>query len=178
MIRLRVAAAAAVLASGAAPAAMATTFADGVAGLQKFGCAVAQSHAGARTLVTVTCDQAQIIQELPVLQATGLMNPDITQTQVNAEPGMIGEGFLMQAVAAVIHPLYQSTNAQATSWDAGLNVADDYGHMRRHSVFTFDFSRALDQRINWENFGTANLLKVAPHFRLTPWGMRAANGSE
>lgn len=143
---------------------------DIVAGLKSFGCAMSSTKAGALTRVQVQCDQQKVIDNFPVLQKMGMMNPDITQTQINMMPSALAAVFLQEVTATLIHPLYQSTPAQETEWSSSLVVADAYGHAKAHTVFTFRFNRAIDARVNWDNFNDANLPKIAPNYVLTPWG--------
>lgn len=141
-----------------------------VAGMKAFGCYMQTAKTGALTRVQVECEQQKIIDNFPLLQKLGMMNPDITQTQINMMPSALSSVFLEEITATLIHPLYQSTDAQETSWIGGLIVADAYGHMKSHAVFTFRFTRALDGKVNWDNFNDANLPKIAPGYTLTPWG--------
>ena len=141
-----------------------------VAGLKVLGCDMYSTKTGAITRVQVECDQQKVINNFPVLQRIGLMNPDITQTQLNLMPSMFASIFLQEITASLIHPLYRDTPAQESVWSGDLIVADTYGHMRRATVFTFRFNRPLDGKVNWDNFNDANLSKIAPGFALTPWG--------
>jgi hypothetical protein len=141
-----------------------------VAGMKVFGCDMQTAKSGAVTHVQVLCDQQKVIDSFPLIQQMHLMNPDITQTQINVMPSALSSVFLQEMTATLIHPLYQSTGAQETSWVGGLIVADAYGHLKSHAVFTFRFNRTLDGRVNWDNFDDANLPKIAPGYALTPWG--------
>ena len=142
-----------------------------------FGCTVDSTPVGVVTRVNVTCDRQKVIEAMPMLQRIGLMNPDLTQTQLNAMPNTVATGFLLQDVGAMINPMYRGTSAQETAWDAALTVPDDYGHLQRKTVFSFHFTRALNNRIDWNNFEIANLAKVAPHFWFSPWGQRQIGGA-
>ena len=146
------------------------TLKDILPGLKMFGCTMASAKAGAITRVQVQCDQQKIIDNFPALQKMGMMNPDITQTQINMMPSALASVFLQEVTATLIHPLYQSTPAQETEWSSSLVVADAYGNAKSHTVFTFHFNRAIDARVNWDQFNDANLPKIAPHYALTPWG--------
>lgn len=143
---------------------------DILAGLKNFGCSMNTAKSGSITRVQVECDQQKIIDNFPALQKMGMMNPDITQTQINMMPSALAAVFLQEVTATLIHPLYQSTPAQETEWSSSLVVADAYGNAKSHTVFTFHFNRAIDSRVNWDNFNDANLPKIAPNYVLTPWG--------
>lgn len=97
------------------------------------------------------------------------MNPDITQTQLNLSPNVFAEVFMQEMTIALVQPYYQHKPGDRTLWGGALMVPDRYGHEADHLAFTFRFTRALDNRIDWEHFDEANMAKVAPDFQLTPW---------
>lgn len=141
-----------------------------VASLKVLGCDMQSAKTATITRVQVECDQQKVINNFPLIQQLGMMNPDITQTQINMMPSALAAVFLQEVTATLIHPLYEATTAQETAWSSALIVADTYGHMQTKTVFTFRFNRALDGKVNWANFNDANLPKIAPGFVLTPWG--------
>lgn len=147
-----------------------TSFNGIVAGAKVLGCVARTQTAGTATRVQVECDQQKVIDNFPILQKMGLMNPDITQTQLNMMPSALAAVFLAEFTASLIHPLYQSTAAQETMWSGQLVVADAYGNPKAHTVFNFRFTRSIDARVNWPNFNSANLSMIAPGYALTPWG--------
>lgn len=138
-----------------------------------FGCSVEHDKKGATSRVMVICDRQKVIDNFPMIQKLGLMNPDITQTQINMAPDAWASVFMQELAADLVHPFYQGTDAQNTAWYGALKAPDDYGHLQDHTVFTFRFTRALDAKIDWDHFEDANLSKIAPGFTLTPYGEMA-----
>ena len=149
-----------------------------VATYGNFGCAVTEQPHGAIDQILVSCDQEKIIEAFPTLQQLGFVNPDITQTQLNTMPTAFAGAFLLQITTSLIEPYYAAKHGDRTLWGGALLVPDRYGHEANHLAFTFRFTRALDQRIDWDHFQVSNLSKVAPEFQATPWWGAHAFGSQ
>lgn len=142
-----------------------------ISALKNTGCEVSTHEVSGVTNVGVSCDRDTIVKEIPALKDAGFLNPDITQTQINTAPNMICSVYVLEAVVAIIHPLYESSQKLNKShWSVALKLPDDYGNIQDQVMYTFDFNRALDKKINWDNFQTFNLYKVAPNFHLTQFG--------
>lgn len=152
------------------------TWSDATQALNSFGCSASRKPEHSATAISVTCDQKKFLVEMPALQKLGLINPDITQTQLNSTPDLYATGFLLMMTDSLIQPLYRDKKVGTTTWDAGLVVPDLYGNTKREKVFSFKFTRKLNDRINWDNFSATNLPKIAPEFRTTPWGVGALRG--
>jgi hypothetical protein len=60
-------------------------------------------------------------------------------------------------------------------FDSHASVPDDFGNVVDHVLFSYDFDRALFKKINWDKRETRNLIKVAPHFKMSDWFMIQAS---
>ena len=47
-------------------------------------------------------------------------------------------------------------------------IPDAYGNSERRELFSFDFTRAIFSKVNWDNFHPYNLTKIAPNFKFSP----------
>ena len=150
-------------------AATAASWAETVKAYAVLGCPIAEEAHGKTEEILVACDRDKVIAEFPKLQQLGLMNPDITQTQLNVTPNVFAEVFLQEVTAELVHPYYANKPGDHTLWGGALVVPDRYGHERSHLAFTFRFTRALNDRIDWDHFHDADMAKVAIQFQFTPW---------
>jgi hypothetical protein len=144
--------------------------------LAPYGCNATQSSGFWSTKVLVTCDRDTVIAHIPELQQRGAMSPLITQIQLKSEPNRYASTILMIVIDGAIQALYLNPKVQESEWDSGLVVRDSHGKSERHTAFTFRFNRDLYNKINWPRFSPANLVKVAPQFKATPWAVGALTG--
>lgn len=136
---------------------------------QGLACTIAKTPTGKTEHITVECDRAKVIANIPMLQQLDIINPDLTETQINLMPNTITMSFLLVDVAGLMPMVYKAVPMDQSDWTVVLKVADLYGHLQTKTAFTFRFNKALFDRINWDNFETQNFAKVAPGFRFSPW---------
>lgn len=64
-------------------------------------------------------------------------------------------------------PVYEeNANADKCSFEQTVTILDDYGNNKTVRAFSYNFTRAIYRKINWDNFPAQNMIKVAPGFRI------------
>lgn len=145
-----------------------------VSGQAVLGCAISEKPKHGATAVSVTCSRDKVIQEVPLLKKMGMINPEVTQTQINMMPNLIVMVFALEDAGLMVHEYFgDHPGVNETAWTVAIDVPDAYGNLHRQTAFRFNFSRALDRRINWDNFQPKNLESVAPRFSWGEWGQEA-----
>ncbi|HWG06028.1 MAG TPA: hypothetical protein VG271_13525 [Beijerinckiaceae bacterium] len=123
--------------------------------------------------VQVICSRKDGAARLPSLQAMQVFNPDLNQTFFATHPYSTSMFILTFAAVSTVMAEYRSDKAlDKLRFSIDLADTDIYGQENVTPAITFDFDRALFQRINWDNFETQNLGKVAKNFRIAPWMMQ------
>lgn len=49
-----------------------------------------------------------------------------------------------------------------------ITIIDDYGNDKTIPALSYNFTRDIYKKINWDNFPNQNMIKVAPGFRFDP----------
>lgn len=139
-------------------------------GLHTMGITVSRQENNGLTTLTIDCNEATAVESIPALQAKGVMNPNVTRTQVNLAPVSFSTMVALLGVVAYIQPLYHdSKNTNQLTAKVNLLTPDDYGHLQIHPLFSFSFSRDLFNRIDWDNFEDVRFPRVAAHFKYSQW---------
>ena len=114
-------------------------------------------------------DFKKIISNIDALKGMGLLNNDLSQTFVNLHPNRPVAAIATFAAVMTIIAEYRTEQTDQANFVVFLNIPDVYGKIQVQQLFSFDFNRKLFDRVNWDNFETANLAKIAPHFKFSPW---------
>ena len=129
--------------------------------------------------VSMDLDQNKYLDVIPTLQKRGTLNKDLSQTYINTHPFTLSMAWLMQVAAPITKVVYEDNSViDKCSFSANVAYPDDYGSMHKKLAFTFNFTRALFKRIDWDHFVIQNLPKVAPQFRFTDWMMTEVEGEK
>jgi hypothetical protein len=119
--------------------------------------------------VEMGLNQKTFIENLPQLQQIGLLNRDITQTQINSEPNMLSMAFAIQMLPVATKEIYENNKkVDRCEFSQSLSSIDDYGNDKKIKVLTYEFTRALYKKINWDNIPTQGMMKIAPKFHMSP----------
>lgn len=119
--------------------------------------------------VEIIVNEDTTLKAVPLLQSQGVLNPDISQTFINAYPHSVCIVFAQMASVMNIMDAYSNTSIDKADFSIFLEVTNDYGERIKKPVFTFSFDRKTYNRIHWDNFQMSKLPKVGLRFRYTPW---------
>jgi hypothetical protein len=122
-----------------------------------------------KNVVEIDINQDKALESVPSMQTSGMMNPDITQTEINTNPVMYAGLIGLVFSGLIVNDVYTTTNSDNLIFKGYLLSADDYGNMKKHLTYTFAFSRNLFNKINWKNFSTNGIPKIAPNFKFSEW---------
>ena len=99
----------------------------------------------------------------------GMLNPDITQTKINSEPNMLSMAFALQMLPVATKEVYESNKeVDRCEFSQSLSSIDDYGNDKKITMLTYQFTRALYKKINWDNIQAQSMMKIAPKFHMSP----------
>lgn len=120
-------------------------------------------------VVSVTVDRGKVNRDFQKLQTIGLLNPDISQTFINTHQNPAALAMATQLAVMAIITEYRTTNMDKCAFVASFLITDEYGQVKKQSLFGFGFDRKLFNKINWDNFENANLPKVSYQYQSSTW---------
>lgn len=126
----------------------------------------------------IRIDENKLLAAIPRLQQAGLLNPDINQTAINLMPISLSSVLAQEISLAALMSMYQDPHVNQIRVNSYLQVPDDYGNMESHLMHSFSFNRKLYGRINWQNFQSDKLAKVAPGFKYSQWALSKVAGEQ
>jgi hypothetical protein len=160
-------------AEGAAPEAVTVTAVFG-----RYGFSSVPNVTASSCSVEMYLDQKTLLEHFDELQKIGLMNQDISQTTINTEPNLVSMGFAFQMLPVATKEAYDNhKDADHCEFKQWLTIVDDYGNNKKILMLTYHFTRAIYEKINWDQFPPRNMMKVALGFQFDP-GFEASIISE
>lgn len=125
------------------------------------------SHTFSQPELFIYIDQNRILKNLHKLQKSGVIDANLSPTEADFYKIPLATTVSISYVAKIIHRLYFTTkDTNQINVKAYLITADLYGNNRAKSLcYSFNFNRALNQKINWNNFKINNLVQIAPDFK-------------
>jgi hypothetical protein len=109
------------------------------------------------TKVTVTIEQAKVLENWKFFQKVGMLNQDFDQAYINTHKNLVTMVVSMGGLMGAIIKEYKTTKIDKATFYANLRVIDMYGQEQKQVLYSFSFDRALFNKINWMNFQAANL---------------------
>ncbi|MHB8391720.1 MAG: hypothetical protein ACYDBH_19435 [Acidobacteriaceae bacterium] len=127
------------------------------------------------TTLDIRINETKFLAAIPVLQQIGVLNPDLNQTAINLMPVALSSIAAETISGLAVMTMYQDPRLDRLQVNSYLQVPDNYGHMKSHLMHSFSFNRKLYSRIDWKNFQTTNLPRVAPGFKYGQWVLNKAD---
>jgi hypothetical protein len=117
--------------------------------------------------VELTLNQKTFIENIDDLKQMHLMNREIAQTMINSKPDFLSMAFVFQMLPVATKEIYdENKNVDRCQFSQSLSSTDDYGNDKKILMLTYEFTRALFKKINWDNFRAQSMMKVAPKFHI------------
>jgi len=141
-----------------------------------FGLNIERVDAPNLTTINMVFDMDKVIASIPTLKTAQLLNPDLTQTEINTFPMGVVFVFAQEVTPSTLMEIYNEKGVNALKLNAYINAADDYGNIKKHLMYSLDFNKNLANKISWDTFDYSKLPKIAPNYRLGDWfGSQVAN---
>jgi hypothetical protein len=119
--------------------------------------------------VELTLNQKAFVENIDELKQMHLMNNEISQTMINSKPSFLSMAFAFQLLPVATKEIYdENKDVDRCQFSQSLSSTDDYGNDKKILMLTYEFTRALFKKINWDNFQAQGMMKVAPKFRINP----------
>ena len=124
--------------------------------------------------IVITLDRDAVIASLQEKEQAGLLNPVFTAGYINSHRNSLAivTGLVHSAMA--LDGAYGNLNIDLSHIRVVMVLPNAYGPAMKIPLFSFDFNRALYDKIDWDRFDPANLPKIASHFRYSPWAKMSA----
>ena len=124
-------------------------------------------------------DRKKLMDNTALLKKMGVIDPDVSETKLSHEPMTVGFGYMMQVMAIAAKFVYDHhPEADRCRFDQYITFQDDYGNDKRIEAVTFNFTRAIYKKINWDKFISSKITTVAPQFRVTPDFMKLVSDEQ
>jgi hypothetical protein len=128
------------------------------------------------TEIVVVIDREEFLTHVDMLKKLGILNPDMTQTFVNGHPLALSMYFSMLAMEQVIQNAYsRNGKLDGANFVSSAQYADDLGQDQTEIMYSFKFTRALYNKVNWDKFKAESLSKIAPQFHFDSGFMAKTN---
>lgn len=121
------------------------------------------------TGLNITANQQTLLTSIPSLQALGALNIGMQNASITSHPISYAGAASLHFASVIIPFVYKNNLAQNTHVNLYLDSPDDFGHLQKHLMMSFDFNRELFDKIDWNNLPPENLAKIAPNFKLDKW---------
>jgi hypothetical protein len=135
----------------------------------RYGFSSSPHVTGSSCSVELRLNQKTFIENLDEPKQIGLMNREISQTMINSKPNFLSMAFAVEMLPVATKEIYdENKNVDRCEFSQSLSSTDDYGNEKKILMLTYEFTRALYRKINWDNFQAQGMMKVAPKFHLNP----------
>lgn len=114
----------------------------------------------------VLIDPKEVLKTIPKLQKTGLIDRNLTKTEIGFYQSLLAGTASIPYVTNLIKTIYSKNNQiNQISVYTYLLSPDLYGNTGKEPCYSFDFDRNLYQRINWANFQSNNIKRITSNFK-------------
>jgi hypothetical protein len=124
--------------------------------------------------IVIRFDRDALIASLQGKEAAGLLNPVFTSGYINSHKNSLAimTGLVHSAMA--VDRAYGNSSLDRAHVRVVMVLPNAYAPAQKITLFSFDFSRALYDKIDWDQFDPADIPKTALHFRYSPWAKMSA----
>jgi len=134
--------------------------------LSMMGSAAILRRTGQLYSLDIVVDKISSFQKIDSMQSIGLINPELNKTFFQLHTHVFLFKVASLAGAAAIESTYKNTAAEELYVNVYYRENDDFGHATHRPIYALQFTRALNDRINWSGFDDSKLPKVARSFRI------------
>lgn len=117
----------------------------------------------------INTDQKLALAAIPGLQTLGVVNPKITAADIKRFPLTLSGGIGILIATGVVPYIYKTTQADKIHVSLYLDRPDQKGKMSHQLILSFDFTRSLYEKENWDKFPAKRFMEIAPNFKFDPW---------
>lgn len=129
-----------------------------------------------RTIMLVV-DREKIYEKRQFIQNIGLLNKELTETFLRTNKNAISLVLASYGAQFSVISEYENTSkADNVLLYAYAVVPDLYGQKEKQLLFSFRFTRAIYNKINWDNFDSSNLSKITKNYKMSAWMMGQFGG--
>lgn len=119
--------------------------------------------------IELEIDQKELISAVPMLQKIDMINSDLSQADINSKTVTITMTVAIMLASIETKSVYEAENKiDKCSFKQTMKEIDDFGNDKFIPLFTYNFTRALYNKINWPKFQSTSMMKIAPNFTVNP----------
>jgi hypothetical protein len=116
--------------------------------------------------LVIVVDQKRLMEIIPTLQKAGLIDANLSSTQIGFYQSLLATTVSMRFVASLIKKIYLThSKTDIIHVDTYLLTPDIFGNNGKELCYSFDFDRKLFQKINWQQFQISNLQHIVSNFK-------------
>lgn len=118
----------------------------------------------------IVIDAVKTLNTIPKLQELGYINKNIKQADVTRSPIILTFMIGMLFTAVIVHHEYVvNNNMDAMKVKAYMLIPDKKGKNIKQACYSFDFNRAIFNKVNWNGISEGGFAKVSRNFALSEW---------
>lgn len=123
--------------------------------------------------IRVVVDEKLLLDNYQYWKDLHAVRSETTETYFRSHPYGLAASFALMSVAPFLSGFFAPFDgAPATKIKGSLIEPDSYGQAVEHQIFSFTFTKKMNDKINWEGFNAESFQTIAPDFHYTPWFVR------
>jgi hypothetical protein len=116
--------------------------------------------------LVIVVAQKKLQKIIPKLQKSGLIDKNLSLTEIGFYQSLLATTISMRFVASLIKNIYLTRhNTDLIHVDTYLLAPDIFGNKGKVLCYSFDFDRKLFQRINWQELQISNWKHIVSNFK-------------
>lgn len=118
----------------------------------------------------IDASEEKMTQKVPELQAINAINPDLSQAVIRMMPYTMMSTAVLGFSEEIFSDIYDiKSKTDKIHVKIYINTTDDYGNDSKKLCLSFNFSRALYKKINWDHMDFEKITRAYPNFQFSPW---------
>ncbi|CEG56092.1 hypothetical protein [Legionella fallonii] len=129
----------------------------------------AMTHEFSQQKLFIYVDPNKIAKLIPRLQKAKLIDPNLSTTEMEFYQPLLAAFASIPYAVINIRTIYERHPSTEKIYVATYLLGTDlYGNNKsRIFCYSFEFDNALYKKINWSNFHSTNIIKLAPNFNVS-----------
>ncbi len=129
----------------------------------------AMTHEFTQQKLFIFVDQSKVVKLIPRLQKSGLIDRNLSKAEIEIYQPLLAAFVSIPYAVTLIRNYYaRHPNTERIYVATYLVGIDLYGNNKAKTFcYSFEFDNDLYKRINWHNFHSINIIKIAPNFNVS-----------
>lgn len=119
--------------------------------------------------LSINVDQGKMVDALPRLQSLGYLSSKIPDSAIKQKPTLITFTIGIIFTTAILHYNYEVNKSLDKIHVTSYIIPKDASAGSKQECYSFDFTRALFDKTDWNKLSYNDFIKMIPNFNFTTW---------